>query len=391
MLAIDSLVLDLIFEANAELEPETLLDALGGEEVVQNRKIVDPDMQDPRFEFELSPSMPFRRRTERRLMVIDDSVAPMRQDPRAEPVIGLDLRAEKERLIAACQALPVRLGRLFALGSWGDAVLVAKDARDLRGISLIGWALDPTIDVSGQRRANRLTQAEFEEKLASFDKRLEELSEKDILANLGPANFERRGSHLVVDVLDNDGSWDLRKSLAMEASLAAIEKFSILPGAPAGDAPAQAEPAEPAVAEPAATEPPSSGLPSLDAADVSGQVILIFPRERFDLDIAAAIGKRDWDSVLKPQDRLAGDQRDRVFRNGAGFVAPLEFLSEVFIDGKPLNRKSFDELATPVNDKARSLEVHFPRLGPVLLLDVGERGRFITSERQSAEAVLALL
>ena len=27
---------------------------------------------------ELSPSMPFRRRGERRLMVIDDSVAPMR-------------------------------------------------------------------------------------------------------------------------------------------------------------------------------------------------------------------------------------------------------------------------------------------------------------------------
>src|SRR5262249_6897518 len=163
MLALDSLVTDLLFKGNAAFKPEELIAALGGDDVVKERKILDPDMQDPRFEMELSPSMPFRRQGERRLMVIDDTVAPMRKDPRTESVVPIDLRPEKERLITVCQTGTVRLGRLMALGSWGDAVLVAEDARDLRGICLIPWALDPTVDVSGKRRASRLTQAEFEE------------------------------------------------------------------------------------------------------------------------------------------------------------------------------------------------------------------------------------
>ena len=407
MLALDSLVIDLVFKAGAAFKPEDLLDALGGDDVVKDRKILDPDMQDPRFEMELSPSMPFRRQNERRLMIIDDSVAPMRKDPRTDPVVSIDLRPEKERLIAACQAVPIRLGRLSALGSWGDAVLVARDARDLRGVCLIPWALDPTVDVAGKRRASRLNQQEFEEKLLAFDKRLEELDEQEILANLGPVNFERRGDLLVVDVLENDGTWDLRRSLQMEAALAAVDRFSLLPGAPSAkrseprapvEKPKAAEPTPPKAAEPpkaAAVEPPApprgAGLPPLKVADVGEQILLIFPRERFDLDVAAALGKRDWDTVLLPQDPLNGSARDRMFRNGASFVAPLEFLSEVFLEGKPLSRGDFDQHARPLAEGARALEVHFPRFGPVTLIDVSGRGRFITSERATPESVLALL
>jgi hypothetical protein len=406
MLALDSLVIDLVFKSGAAFKPEDLLDALGGDDVVRDRKILDPDMQDPRFEMELSPSMPFRRQNERRLMIIDDSVAPMRKDPRTDPVVSLDLRPEKERLIAACQAVPIRLGRLSALGSWGDAVLVARDARDLRGVCLIPWALDPTVDVAGKRRATRLSQQEFEEKLLAFDKRLEELDEQEILANLGPVNFERRGDLLVVDVLENDGTWDLRRSLQMEAALAAVDRFSLLPGAPAArrpevkapvDTPKAAAPAAPArpADPPVAAEPPQpprgAGLPPLKVADIGEQIVLIFPRERFDLDVAAALGKRDWDSVLLPQDPLNGGARDRMFRNGASFVAPLEFLSEVFLEGKPLSRGDLDQHARPLAEGARALEVHFPRFGPVTLIDVSGRGRFITSERATPESVLALL
>lgn len=402
MLALDSLVIDLIFKAGAAFKPEDLLDALGGDDVVRDRKILDPDMQDPRFEMELSPSMPFRRQNERRLMIIDDSVAPMRKDPRTDPIVPIDLRPEKARLIAACQAVPVRLGRLCALGSWGDAVLVAHDARDLRGVCLIPWALDPTVDVAGKRRASRLSQAEFEEKLLAFDKRLEELDEKEILADLGPVNFERRGDLLVVDVLENDGTWDLRRSLQMEAALAAIDRFSLIPGAPAAKR-GESKPVDkprpaPEEAKPTAASPPEkpapargAGLPPLKVADVGEQILLIFPRERFDLDVAAALGKRDWDAVILPQDPLGGGTRDRVFKNGAGFVAPLEFLSEVFLEGKPLSRGDLDQHARPLGEGARALEVHFPRFGPVTLIDVSGRGRFITSERATPESVLALL
>ena len=68
----DSLVLDLMFQGGADIDPEAFVTAFGGTEVVTSRKIFDPDQQDPRLEMELSPSMPFRRRDERRLMIIDD-------------------------------------------------------------------------------------------------------------------------------------------------------------------------------------------------------------------------------------------------------------------------------------------------------------------------------
>jgi hypothetical protein len=184
MLALDSLVTDLMFRADAQLDQQTLIDALGGPEVAKTKKLLDPDMLDPRMEMELSPSIPFRRRNERRLMIIDDS-APLRADPQ-EPVVPVDLRPAKEALIAMCEALPIKLGRLFALGSWGDAVLVVRSPRDLRGVCLIAWALDPTTDIDGKRRANQLGRAEFEAKIMAFDKRLDELDDEDILANLPP-------------------------------------------------------------------------------------------------------------------------------------------------------------------------------------------------------------
>ena len=135
-----------------------------------------------------------------------------------------------------------------------------------------------------------------------------------------------------------------------------------------------------------------AGLPPLRVADVGEHILLIFPRERFDLDVAAALGKRDWDAVILPQDPVNGSARDRMFKQGAAFVAPLEFLSEVFLEGKPLSRGQFDEQARPLgNGGARALEVHFPRFGPVTLIDVSGRGRFITSEVASPESVLAHL
>ena len=105
----------------------------------------------------------------------------------------------------------------------------------------------------------------------------------------------------------------------------------------------------------------------------------MFPEGRFDLDVAAALGKRDWDAVLRRGDVTSGAIRDRIQRDGAGWVAPLEFLSEVFVDGKPLSRPAFDAGARAVSDGVRAIDVHFPRFGPVVLFDVPGRGRFVSS------------
>ena len=35
--------------------------------------------------------------------------------------------------------------------------------------------------------------------------------------------------------------------------------------------------------------------------------------------------------------------RDKIQRDGASWIAPLEFLSEVFVDGKPLTKPQFEK------------------------------------------------
>src|SRR6476620_7839447 len=101
-LALDSLVIDLMFQANAAIDQKTRIDGLGGEDALATKQLLDVDRLDPRAEMELSPSMPFRRRGERRLMIIDDQVITPRQDPQADPMIKNDLRPAKEALIESC-------------------------------------------------------------------------------------------------------------------------------------------------------------------------------------------------------------------------------------------------------------------------------------------------
>jgi hypothetical protein len=392
MLTRDSLVTDLMFTATAAIDQQVLIDALGGEAAVTRKKLLDPDMLGPRAEMELSPSQPFRRRGERRLLIIDDSVAPMRKDPDQDLIIPLDLRPHKEALVLACQQLPVRLGRLFSLGEAGDAVIVARSARDLRGICLLPWVLDPQIDSDGKRRAGTLNKQEYEAKFLSYEKRLDELDEGEILAGLSGVSFERRGELLVVDVLEPDGTWDLRKSMLMEQQLAALDRFSLIAGAPSSRKPTA--PAAKSVPTPAAAPPvplPEPAGPPLRTADVSGAVVLVFPPERFDLDVAAALGKRDWSAVLRRGDNVPGAIHDRIHREGAGWVAPLEFLSEVFVDGKPLNKAFFNDNARDVGTGIRALDVHFPRFGPVVLMEISGRGRFVTSLSSSLPDVANLI
>jgi hypothetical protein len=156
-------------------------------------KLLDPDMLDPRIEMELSPSIPFRRRGERRLMIIDDSAAAARRSAGAGRA-GRSAAGQGRAPRAVRGAAGASLGRLFALGAWGDAVLVARSARDLRGDlpGRRGRSIRPPTSTAGAA-PQPLARAEFEAKIMAYDKRLDELDEDDILACLPPdANLERR-------------------------------------------------------------------------------------------------------------------------------------------------------------------------------------------------------
>ncbi len=387
-LQLDSLVTDLMFQATAAIDQKTLIDGLGGQTALETKQLLDVDRLDPRAEMELSPSMPFRRRGERRLMIIDDATVTPRTDPQTDPWIKADLRPAKDALIAICEKLPIRLGRLFVLGSWGDAVLVGRSMKDLRGICLLPWVLDPQVDIDGKRRQTPLSQKEFEAKIMAYEKRLEELDDDQLAKGLTGVNFERRGELVICDVLEADGTWDQRKSMAMEAQLASVERFSLIPGAPSTPQPSdrptkqmrpKTEPgAKSAAPAPAPAPAPEPKGPPLTAKEVDGGVVLVFPPERFDLDVAAALGKRDWDQVVRRSDNLTGSMRDKIQRDGASWIAPIEFLSEVFVDGKPLTKAEFEKTATQ-NSGVRYLDVHFPRFGAVTLLEIAGKGRFVTS------------
>ncbi len=403
-LSIDSLVTDLMFQSGDALDPEVLVEVLGGQEELAKKQVLDPDMQDPRFEMELSPSMPFRRRGERRLMLIDDSVAPMRPDPQATTVIPVDLRPARDELIKVCSAVPVRVGRLFALGSWGDAIWIVRNYRDLRGLCLISWALDPSMDIDGRRRATPLGQSEFEEKLMAYDKRLDELSDEQIRASLGDANIdEREDGLIVIDMLEEDGTWDQKNSLMREMAVAALDRFSHFPGAKNNEAPAEAEQApstaedQEAQPEPAAEAEPlpeTSNVVPLRTKRLGDSLLVIFPPERFDLEVASKLGKRDWDSILEPSDGIDGETKDVLYRKGADFVAPIEFYSEVFVEGKPLSKPQFEEGAQThegAHTGVRSMEVQLPRFGPVMLFTRPDGSRFVSSNLAETESVLGAL
>ncbi len=400
-LSIDSLVTDLMFQSGDALDPEVLVEVLGGQEELAKKQVLDPDMQDPRFEMELSPSMPFRRRGERRLMLIDDSVAPMRPDPQATTVIPIDLRPARDELIKVCAAVPVRVGRLFALGSWGDAVWIVRSFRDLRGLCLISWALDPAMDIDGRRRASPLGQNEFEEKLMAYDKRLDELDEDQIRESLGDAKIEQREDGLIIiDMLEEDGTWDQKNSLMREMAVAAIDRFSHFPGAknkekaPSAETEAVAEEPAKVQEEPAQVEEETSDLVPLQTKQLGDSLLLIFPQERFDLEVASKLGKKDWDSILAPVDGIDGATKDELFRKGADFVAPIEFFSEVFLDGKPLSKPQFESTAKTyegAHTGVRSMEVQLPRFGPVMLFARPDGSRFVSSNLGETELLLGVL
>ncbi|HMG53551.1 MAG TPA: hypothetical protein VK601_08710, partial [Kofleriaceae bacterium] len=215
--------------------------------------------------------------------------------------------------------------------------------------------------------------------------------------SLSGVSFERRGDLVVVEVLEADGTWDQRKSLVMETQLAALDRFSMIPGAPAQPVPAErptrsirAKSDHGATKAEAPPPPPPEPVgPPLTAREVDGKIVLVFPPERFDLDVAAALGKRDWDQVVRRSDNLTGAMRDKIQRDGANWIAPLEFLSEVFVDGKPLSKAEFERDSTTV-DGVRKMDVHFPRFGPVTLLEIAGKGRFVTS-LDSAERAAQLV
>jgi len=192
----------------------------------------------------------------------------------------------------------------------------------------------------------------------------------------------------------------------VESSVAAIASFSHFPGAKHRDAESIQQVKNDSkqkslTAMDATTEHakalenrPVAPLAPLEVKELENSLVLLFPEERFDLEVAGRLGKKDWDAILAPHDPIDGAVKDTIYRDGADFVAPIEFLSEVFVDGKPLNKRLFTEQAISLQGAqqgAKTMAAHFPRFGPVLLIARENGSRIVTSMMHNTEQLLALL
>ena len=375
------LVLDIIFDAKSEIDSDSFVAAFGGEDLLKTYTIFDPDTQDPRLEMELSPSYPFRRQRERRLMIIDNDFGALKQKE-DQLVVTKDLRDKKKQLLDLFKNLPLRFARLFSLGTWGDAVWISKDAADFRAISLLGWALDPNTDEDGKTRETPLNQREFEAKLQAYPKRIEELDEETILQNIGSATLTKDEDHIVIDVLDEKGHWNLEDSARLEESMAALTSFSMIPGAPQVQA-NRDEPKTPQTESVPTSDEDSDKKNDLDPITfkiIEGQMLLLIPDSVFDLAFAAKIGKKDWETVLGHVPTLSGAQKDLVYKQGLDFLTPIEFFSEVMLDGTPLTKKAFQDMAVETKAGVKTMQVRFPRFGEVQLLQTPDQKKWITSD-----------
>jgi hypothetical protein len=120
-------------------------------------------------------------------------------------------------------------------------------------------------------------------------------------------------------------------------------------------------------------------------------LLIFFPPSRFDLEVAAHLGKKDWSAILRDEDKMDGADKDTLYQHGADFVAGVEFLSEVFVEGKPLGKAEFEAGASISDSGLRSMEVHFPRFGPVMLISRPDGSRLVTSRLIGPDEVVGAI
>ncbi len=383
MLSIDSLTLDLVFLRGKMPQEESLAALVPADEEEPRWQAIDADYQ-PEFEQQISPTAPFRRPEERRILAIDIAGGSLAAEEGAG-FCNKDLRKDKELLLTIAADPAIRFARMGTLGGFADAVLVARSLQDIRAYALLLWVYSPMIDADGRSRSSQLPPTEIKKKAATFEKRIVELSEQDILEGMS-GNFTRHDDLVVVDFLNNEGGYDFRFATEGLLSIAAIDRFSHFAGAPAG--PKREEPKKEVVKEKALAPKAEKKSPGVVVKTLEDDAWFLFS-DGFTPAVAASMGNRDYDQFLKGVN-LEGRIRDRIYEHGANFAAPIEFLSEVFFDGKPLSKGTFEENAED-SGAGKSLKVMYPRYGAVTLLIDASDQRWVLSSQVSASHVSKIL
>ncbi len=312
-------------------------------------------------------------------MIIDDTVVTPRAGPGGRSG-GHDRPAPREGGADRRSARSCRSGSAGCSRSarWGDAVLVARDgARPARRSACCrgrSTRRSTSTASAARRRCRRRSSRPSCSRSRSGSR---SSTSEQILARLSGVSFERRGELVIVDVLEADGTWDQRKSMLMETQLGAVGQLLDDPGRavdgrshrarerlPAAKVPAPPAATAPAAAEPAAKPEPPSPRPHRPSRSRRARRS---PSRRSTARSCSCSRPSASTSTSPPRSASAtgtassaapttcpGAMRDRMHRDGASWIAPLEFLSEVFVDGKPLTKPQFEKDAAAAVPTARS-------------------------------------
>jgi hypothetical protein len=307
------------------------------------------------------PRLPIMKPTDRRLLlgqVVGTSLV------EASP----DLKTFLQLMLGLIDRTGARVG---TVGAWGDPGFfgaASKDRNDLAALALMGWVDASEYDLNFGTTGPKATR---DQKLAEIPDKYKKIVEAKLEGQLGAMAV---GPYHLLDLLGKLGGYtpEEHKDWLKRCFVA----FKI----------ASAPPPPPKAAEP----PPEPPKAPIRAAELDGKPVLLVPKERFGVSTFEGIAKGRLE-ILHKIDQVPGRVQEEVARKRVPFLAELPSLTELFYEGRPLDKSAASKLLEPVSDGYATFVAQMPRFGRVRVIGRGDSWWFFSDAEVEAKELLGLL
>jgi hypothetical protein len=309
----------------------------------------------------LQPRIPIMKPTDRRLLL--------------GQVMGTSLieaSPELKTFLQLMLALIDRTGaRVGTVGCWGDPGFfgaASKDRNDLASLALMGWVGADEYDLNFGTTGPKATS---EQKLAEVPDKYKKIVEAKLEGQLGAAPV---GPYHLLDLLGKLGGYGQEEYKDWLKRCFVAFKIAAAPPPP------------PKAAEP----PPEAPKMPIRATELDGKPVLIVPKERFGVSMFEGIAKGRLE-VLHKIDQVPSRVQEEVARKRVPFLAELPSLTELFSEGRPLDKTTAAKLLEPVSDGYSTFIAQMPRFGRVRVIGRDESWWFFSDAEAEAKGLLGLL
>jgi hypothetical protein len=347
-----ALYFDLIFPAPPA--PQALTQVLGRAAQMFGAVEVDEEIE------AMLPRLPMMKPTDRRL-ILGQVAGPSLIENSPE------LKTFLQLMLGLIDRTGARVG---TVGAWGDPGFfgaASKDRNDLAALALLGWLDADEYDLNFGTTGPKATR---DQKQAEFAAKFKLIVDAKIEAQLGAMPV---GPYFLLDLLGKLGGYGQEEY--NDWLKKCFVSFKIVAAPPPPKAP-----------EP----PPEAPKNAIRSVEVAGKTYLIIPKERVSTSLLDDLVKGRLDSFHKI-DALSGKVQELIARKQVPFLAQLEFLSELFLDGKPLNKSAAQSMMQPVSDGYSTFVAHMPRFGRVRVIGRDGAWWFYSDAEEDAKTLLPLL